>query len=423
MGIIRALAGVLILFGLLITLFNLQASVRTLGDTFHALSEQPVPTPTGSNSSVDEIQRSMGNIATSAQSAFKFSGFVIAMAAWALFWAIPLQRRAVMAVNAFVDWAEQAHAAAWSAQVPSDETSQIQELAGVIKRMDAVVAGLQTLGQSMTSLAELGGKLDESTRLISTAIDRLPETVKASVGELSSEVARELTADLGHQTQHIAKILNIYGEQEIRMKLLYDGFKMTEQNIREASIALKSLAPLPETIEKLAGAIGKTAEVSIKVEAGIRCLDTKVSALPLADMQKAIQSIDMGIVTLQGVGSQLLALTTRAEAIFQEWRKELADVAPHIAKEVNRALIPAFEDLKDAVKNADPPKIQAALSMLVKNSTELSRKLDQGKDSHSSIMGGLTQVEHALKEVQRGLDEPFWKHLTWRRERGGSAGS
>ena len=422
-GVIRALAGVLILFGLLITLFNLQASVRTLGDTFHTLSKQQASNTAAGNGAVDEIQQSMGNIAISAQRAFTFSAYVIAMAAWALLAAIPLQRQAVMTVNAFVDWAEQAHGAACSAQLPAGEASQIQELAGVITRMDTVVAGLEKLGHSMTSLAELGGKLDESTKLISTAIDRLPETVKSSVGQLSSEVAREITADLGHQTQHIAKILAIYGEQEIRMKLLYDGFKITEQSVREASAALKSLALLPENIEKLAAAIVKTAEVSIKVEAGVRSLDTKVSALPLADMERAIQGIDTGIAALQGAGGQVLALTTRADSVFQEWRKEVASVAPHIAEEVNNALVPAFQDLKGAVKNADLPGIHLALGTLVKNSTELSRKLDQGRDSYSPIIGGLARVESALKEVQRDVEEPFWKHLTRRREHGGSARS
>jgi hypothetical protein len=286
--------------------------------------------------------------------------------------------------------------------------------------MDTVVGGLERLGQSMTSLAELGGKLDESTRLISTAIDRLPETVRSSVGELSSEVAREITADLGHQTQHIAKILAIYGEQEIRMKLLYDGFKMTEQNVREASIALKSLASLPESIEKLGGAVGKTADVSIMVEASIRSLDMKVSALPLADMQRVIHSIDTGIAALQNVGSQVLTLTTRAETVFQEWRDQLAGVAPNIATEVNRAFVPVFHDLKDAIKNADFPRVQLGLNMLVKHSSELSTKLEQNKDSYATIMSGLARLEQALKEVQQGVNEPFWKHLTGRKEHGPS---
>jgi hypothetical protein len=410
-GVIRALVGVLILGGLLVTLFNLQNAVQTLGKAFDTLSKEQASASASVNGSVSAIQSSMGAIAGSAHQAFLFSGIIIALAVIALIAVTALQRHAVIAANAFSHWANRAYLAAWSEQRPTDETAKIQELGNVIKRMDTVVSVLASLGQSMTSISEMGMKLDESTSLIAKAVERLPENVKASVSQLSNEVASQISDDLQHQTQNISRILAIYGEQEIRVKMLHDTLTACEQHIKSSSASLSGLGTLPQKIDTLARAIEGVVTSNAQVSKGVDVLDARVAALPLVDMSKAARSVEAGMSTLEAVGRQVTSLTSGIEGLVKDWHRELEEITPEVARQVSQKLDPALGELTRAVQSADNATLARAIDVLSRIVAELAAKLD--KTSRGQDF--LDRMDAELKQIHSVVNEPIWKRLTTHR--------
>ena len=201
----RNLVGVLILGGLLVTLFNLQGSVAILGASFNHLAKSQSSTAASAQEEVKQIQESMGGIARTAQTAFISSGLVIFAATLILLVSLALQRRTGISARRFVSWANAAHLEAMSAR-PMDEHAQIEKFGELIGKMGEVISSFEAIGSSMATVGDFGSKLDESSQLVAQAVSQLPATINSSVAQLSAEVTKDISVHLEHQIEHIKKI-------------------------------------------------------------------------------------------------------------------------------------------------------------------------------------------------------------------------
>src|SRR5262249_2078034 len=98
----RAIAGLLILIALVITLLNVQVAVASLGDTFRQLADQS--SPQAPRDVVSSVQKAMGDVAGTASSAFLLSGLTVGAAFLLLGLALGIQREAARELRRLLSW-------------------------------------------------------------------------------------------------------------------------------------------------------------------------------------------------------------------------------------------------------------------------------------------------------------------------------
>lgn len=287
----RNLTGVIILCGLLVTLFNLQGSVGVLGQAFDNLSTgQSSSGPLRAEQDVKLIQRSMGQIAQTAKSAFVFSGIVILAAAVILWCALMVQRVGHASMLRFATWANAAYLEALAAR-PVDQQALIQKFGEMIEGMGQMMSTFELAAASMSSAGDLGSKLDESSRIVAEAVSHNPASINDSVVKLSAEVTKDISVHLQHQIEHLKKILAIYGDQEGRVtkiQVCLDSFSAS----MEASVsAVAGLKSLPEKLDALSGTIAASTKGASSIESAAKTLSRKVDQLPVIQFQEVLTEI------------------------------------------------------------------------------------------------------------------------------------
>jgi hypothetical protein len=393
----RALIGVLILAGLLVTLFNIQGSVRELGEAFDQLSRPEQGQRT--EFLVARIQGSMRNVANAAHNAFYWSGLIILFAATSLALAAGVQWRGQVAVAAFGLWARAAYYEASAAAQPADQQASLEKLAGVVGHLNGLVSPFQDLSKSMNAVVGFGDRLDESTRLIAEAVEKLPEGVKASVVSLSGEVAREIAEDLQHQLEHIQKILYIYGAQEIRMKELQEGFK--------------KIVSLPGDISKLTNAIAGTTANSAVLNRSVESLDRKVDALPILDMQETVEHARIAFHGLEAVREQVGRASLHFQMLVDNWRSETRAV---ISEELGLQLDEirtGFAAVRDALERRDTSGMQSELSKVERRVAEMRDRLGTlAKDR--TVVEGFAAFQEQVASLRAAMDASLLNRLVGR---------
>ena len=284
----RNIVGVLLMGALLVTLFNLQGSVATLGKSFTQLAREQATTTEGSaENEVKEIQLSMADIAKAAQAAFLRSGQVILGAAFILIFSLLLQKRSQKSTQSFAAWANAAYIEALTKR-PMDQNAQLEKFGELIDKMTPMIDSFESIGASMATVGDFGAKLDASSQLVAQAVSQLPQAINSSVVQLSEEVTKDISVHLQHQIEHIKKILAIYGDQEVRVRKIQeylDGFS------RSLEVGLNATGALPQKLDILSQAILSTNRGSEKLAAAAKSLETKLDGLPLPEIQSAIADL------------------------------------------------------------------------------------------------------------------------------------
>ena len=287
----RNLTGVIILCGLLVTLFTLQESVGVLGEAFRHLSTgQATSDPSQAGKDVQLIQVAMGDIAQTAKVAFKMSGGVILVAALILWLSLMVQRRGQSSMLEFSDWANAAYMEALSAR-PTDQFSQIQKFGEMIESMGTMMGSFEQVAASMSSAGDLGSKLDASAQIVAQAVKQLPESINASVVQLSAEVTKDISVHLQHQIEHLQKILAIYGDQEGRVRKIQECLDSFAASVAASSAAVTGLKLLPEKIDSLTITIATASKGAKKVESAAQDLSRKVDELPIIQFREVLVEI------------------------------------------------------------------------------------------------------------------------------------
>jgi hypothetical protein len=272
----RNLTGVVILCSLLVTLFNLQGAVGALGESFLGLAAGQASTNQGKAArEVQMIQQSMGNIAQTAHSAFLRSGQLIFIATGILGFSIILQKRGQQSFMQFLGWANSAYFDALSRR-PTDQLSQVDQFNRLIEKLDLV-------GSSMAVAGDLGSKLDASSAIVADAVSKLPESINASVVQLSAKVTTDISANLQHQIEHLKKILAIYGDQESRVRNIQSSLDEVSEAMKESTKTIGSLKALPEVIESLNTTITTTRQTMAE---GTKNLTKRLRDLPVTPAEE-----------------------------------------------------------------------------------------------------------------------------------------
>ena len=299
----RSLAGVLVLCGLLVTLLNLQGSVGILGESFQKLSTSQEDNSPGS---ATEIQKAMGEIAGRAHDAFLQSFIVILMAALILWRTLQVNNRAQRAMRQLMVWANTAYLKS-SAKRTSDQVSQVEKLNELIGKLADVATGMEGLGPALTSVGELGAKLDKSSQIVAEAVAKLPDTINASVGQLSVEVTRDISTHLQHQIVQLQKILGIYGTQEERVRKLQEYLDKLGESMQATLTSLRGLSVLPGEIATLSGAIQKFNGSAATFVSTSAALSQKIDSMPVLDLAR-----------IEGIATAVKDLTSEVRQFVQD---------------------------------------------------------------------------------------------------------
>jgi hypothetical protein len=265
----------------------------------------------------------------------------------------------------------------------------------------------------MNAVVGFGDRLDESTRLIAEAVEKLPEGVKASVVSLSGEVAREIAEDLQHQLEHIQKILYIYGAQEIRMKELQEGFKKIVANSEAVAVSLQELSSLPGDISKLTNAIAGTTANSAVLNRSVESLDRKVDALPILDMQETVEHARIAFHGLEAVREQVGRASLHFQMLVDNWRSETRAV---ISEELGLQLDEirtGFAAVRDALERRDTSGMQSELSKVERRVAEMRDRLGTlAKDR--TVVEGFAAFQEQVASLRAAMDASLLNRLVGR---------
>lgn len=416
----RALVGILILGALLVTLFNLQGSVATLGKAFRDLSNKQSTTAVSDNAPpVDTIQRAMGDVADTARRAFITSAWIISVAALGLLFTVAVQRKGARAFNGFSRWAADAYHDAIAAMPALDQQAQLAELNETLKQMAGLVSALSEMGQGMSTLAAFGKQMGAASEAITAAIERLPTNINSSIVQLSGQVVRGISESLEHHVQYLSRLVLIYGQQEMRMHEIHKYVDDTLALTKDVSSSLKPLATLPSELEKLVQSVGRWVTGSNQLNDNVVKLQSKVEALPTEEMRNVLNDLRSDTQTF-GV------LLAEMRLVSQTLSSDLSSLSSRVGANITTELFrwskdwgEKFTTLERMVQERDPRQLAALLSEIRAAGTSLAERLvaieadvkSLGADFHGqNIVHQLSQLESHLAQLTDHHGKGF---LSW----------
>lgn len=293
----RGVAGILILFALVVTLLNLQGAVSDLGSTFHQLSqhERASTGPNDGSAIVDRVQGMMGDVANTAATAFMVSGVTVFGAALLLVLAALLEGRIRKALRAFTSWAHELYAAR-IAELSRQSSGDAQaDFSTAIGEFRAFVDSFGRLSSELSNLGEFRQQLAEAATSISDAVTRIPVAIGENINQLSSQVTREIAEDLRHQYEILNKMLMTYGDMGVNVKKLEEFIERMLHGYEQASGAMAKLGTLPQDALELRNAVNT---LSARVDE-IPALDIRNTSALLKNVSENVESVDRSIGALK----------------------------------------------------------------------------------------------------------------------------
>jgi outer membrane murein-binding lipoprotein Lpp len=305
-GSTRGIAGLLILVALVTTLLNLHSAVAGLGQTFHDLADhsraQVQPNPADV---VDSVQRTMGNVADTAATAFFLSGLSVLFAVVLLFAALGVQRQAQLVLRHFAKWSYGVYCARIAETSTGSEAEQRADFSDAIAQFRTLVESFGTFASELSNLGDFRNELSSAVSTISTAVDRLPAAIQANMTTLSSQVTREIAEDLKHQYEILKKLLAAYGDLGLNMKAIENFTAKLVQHHAEVSVAIANLGALPKDARKLATVIADLATTVAE-------LNDKTDAIPSIDI-KFTKTADSLRAEIGALGTTLVQFRDRSQ--------------------------------------------------------------------------------------------------------------
>lgn len=409
----RTLAGILIIVGLVVTLFNLRESVGHLENVFENMRNKTAAASPSSGAAqhsddsidTDALQNAMAGIASAATLAFGFSAMFISLACGLLtgsfFWGIWMAPRIV----AFEDEAM----ALYFRLVPArhDQGQIVADLAQAVENLQELSDTFKQTNDALLQIGSFGTRFEDAAKEISEAVSRLPAGMRDSMSDLSGSVAREIANELQHYIEHIKHIEAIYGDQQVLLTNIVKAMSNMEDDWRKSSDALVSLGTLPDTVSGLKTSVDQYRSDGQQLNKSVTDLRHKVDALPVEDLSEAAQemreiakSLSPLVSSVQDVSLRMKELVAGTIADSQrDAREQLMKTLEEINSKMTAALQTGLQNLSDDQKVA-----LANLSNMANSVTQEVRRLG----------GGQTLLELALR-LQRLGDElsriPKWPRL------------
>ena len=370
----RALAGLLILVALVITLLNLQGAVSSLGDTFRQLAD-----PAKNQNVVSSVQNAMGDVAGTASSAFLLSGITVGAALTLLACALGLQRQAGQDLRRLLAWGNSVYAARLADNARRTPAEQRVEFSDAIKSFSALVDSFGTLSTELATLGEFRTELATAVTAISTAVDKLPATIQANISSLSSQVTREISEDLKRQYEILTRLLAVYGDLGLNVKTIEKfTIEVTRQH-GDASKALVSLSGLPANMQRLS-------DTSETLSAAVADLKRKTDDMPQFDFKPTETTLAEVEAGLRGIQSSLTAFRDRTQ-LKQDGLDAVLGVL--------------MTRLNDMGKSHDELK-ESAIGPLTFQLAEIQRRLEavDGNISRTDYGQLIAGIQTQLNEIQ-----------------------
>ena len=370
----RGLAGLLILVALVITLLNLQGAVSTLGDTFRQLADQ-----TKNQNVVSSVQNAMGDVATTASSAFLLSGVTVGAALVLLICALGLQRQAGQDMRRLLAWGNSVYAARLADNAKRTPAEQRVEFSDAIKSFSTLVDSFGTLSTELATLGEFRTELATAVAAISSAVDKLPATIQANISSLSSQVTREIAEDLKRQYEILNRLLLAYGDLGLNVKTIEKFTTEVTKQHEEASKALVNLSGLPAYVFNL-NATTKTLETAVTE------LKRKTDEIPQFDIKPTETTLVEVESGLRNIQTSLTQFRDRTQ-LKQDGLDAVLGVLMTRISEVGKS----HEDLK-----------QSALGPLTYQLAEIQRRLEavDGNVTRTDYGKLITDIQNQLTDIQ-----------------------
>lgn len=371
----RAIAGLLILVALVITLLNLQGAVASLGDTFRELADQSKPQ--ASKDVVSSVQNAMGAVAEKASSAFLASGITVGSAFVLLIFALGLQRQAAQELRRLIAWGNSAHAARLADSAKRSPAEQRVEFSDAIKSFSTLVDSFGTLGTELATLGEFRTELATAVTAISTAVDKLPATIQANISSLSSQVTREIAEDLKRQYEILTRLLVAYGDLGLNVKTIEKFTSEVVKQHGEASQALVSLAGLPANIQRL----NQTSEALTTAVADLKRKTDDIPQLDFKPTETTLVEVEAG---LRGIQQSLGQFRDRTQ-LKQDGLDAVLGVLMTRITEIGKS----NDDLK-----------QSAIGPITYQLAEIQRRLE-------AVDGNINRTDYGklIADIQRQLND------------------
>ncbi|MCU1285321.1 MAG: hypothetical protein JWO13_1671 [Acidobacteriales bacterium] len=408
---IRAISGIVLILGLVITLVNLQGAVASLD---RVLQEGRAPTTSGASKALDPeaLQTGMRGIAASATQAFRYSAIAIGIAALLLICAMAQTRSAHELNRRLCAATAELMAIAATEEVRTSPDHALANLSEVINNFSEMTRVFEKTNSGLEELASFGSKFESSAELISKAVDGLPKQIQTGMVNLSADVARGINEDLKHQLEYLKRIAAIYGDQQINITQIQKYMDGMAAQVESSSKSIRQLEGTPAAIQALTAVLNQFDSSTGILRTDVQKLNSKVSQFPIEEFSKATLEFKELSATLAPALSELKEaaseLDAKVNSTLEQAQNNLTEKTQssidHLVIEISRILSNGLSaGLEHSISNihAEISTIQRMLS----SAAGAGAGAGNGNDS-----AGLVAIQKKLIHISSELDRvPKWR--------------
>jgi hypothetical protein len=404
--VVRAAAGVLIIVGLLITLFNLRGAVGNLQQTFrspieNASEKKDERSSFGQENKVIDtktVREGMQGIAGAAKTAFQLSAVVISLAAALLVLAFVASQFAASRVQRFEWWAEDLYHKALEQAAARRPEDVVHNLSATVVHLANLTRTFETTNSALQELKSFGEKMDNAAQQITFAVANLPGNIGASMSSISTEVAQGINQDLRHQVEYLKGILTIYSDQHNVLKKIMDFIESVSKSQKSSSDSLLALQSLPLQIQAVAQNVKLAADTGAVMHSATKLLERKIDALPMEELNGASKELR---ASLANIGTIEHTLTD----FKQQFVALMAASGTEATNQIKSALDKAVSEIA-ATKHSITAASETTVSRLGTLATQI--KTDLNQQSRNIMPAELIErLDEIVSEVRQITLNPF----------------
>jgi hypothetical protein len=310
----------------MITLYNLQGAVGDLSRAFSSISDVRHQTETveaDGQSSARTNERNvtdrMAGMAKMASRAFLISLAFISMALYCGISSTLLERGGRKAASDFEEWAVTFYQNSLPGQLPVTEGKVAKLLADSMAGMGEVIDELRAASGAFANLQPLVSSMSRATDSIEAAMRQLPEDLRSSMSNVTSDMVSQLNDTLGESAEYTKKILAIYAEQELRVKGLHSI-------VNSSQAALAEIKDTHKILEQLPGQMAHLSSSAASIAASNQEMSGKLGLFPTGALAEASVALVEGQSVLLASAEALQSAYVRLNSVLPNGHLTAADV-------------------------------------------------------------------------------------------------
>jgi methyl-accepting chemotaxis protein len=404
---VRALAGILILSGLIVTLARMQTAVGTLSNTFSKMAHEQTDTSPTENAAGDVVT-GMSQVADAAKGAFQISATLIFSAAFFLFSALIVRMMATRVLNSFVEWARVSYDNSLPEHV-SLGTVAVQFRSSA-RSLEVLTKSFNDMTESFGALQGFAESMDNARTAIVEAVQQLPVHIQASVGTLSKRFVNAFAEGMRSTSEHTSQILLIYGHQKQRIDHIQEQVQAIHGFAAEMAAIASQLRGLPENVKSVAEgteaqksglqAFGSTvAELAIRLEElPVRQLVDEVNRLA-----GIVEGAQTSLKTVEKFGERI-SENTNALRPLPEVAKTIRTAVQHEA-ENSASFRDSVDQLRLFIEGFPVEQLRNGIESLVQASRSIGSIQGQAIVALDELTRNAADVADGSREMQRLVEQ------------------